>query len=89
MAELLLKKKNQDTLFIKINNKIIDKMAKYKFPKYKDNLSGDEKFIYSYNTPNMKLPMLVLLHLNRHGKRCRQKTLENLDQSLCLNDVSS
>jgi hypothetical protein len=55
MAELLLKKKNQDTLFIKINNKIIDKMAKYKFPKYKDNLSGDEKFIYSYNTAVAKI----------------------------------
>ena len=25
----------------------------------------------------------------RHGKRVRQKTLENLDQSFCLNDVSS
>ena len=25
----------------------------------------------------------------RHGKRVRQKTVENLDQSLCLNDVSS
>ena len=25
----------------------------------------------------------------RHGKRVRQKTLENLDQSFCLHDVSS
>jgi hypothetical protein len=30
-------------------------MAISKFKKYKDNLSYDEKFIYSYNTPVAKI----------------------------------